>query len=132
MRKRWLTLLSVAMIAMVMLAACGNGDDDDDDDAADDAASDFNGMPVAMLDEMAFEPETLTVSAGEDVEIALTNEGAITHNFSIEGADVSVDLDGGDMETVTFTAPEEPGEYKIFCDEPGHEGAGMIGTLVVE
>ncbi len=39
---------------------------------------------------------------------------------------------GGETTSVTFTAPEEPGEYDYICTFPGHFSAGMRGTLVVE
>ena len=64
MRKRWLTLLSVAIAATLVLAACGSGDDDDDDNAAA-----LSGTPVSMKDAMRFDPDTLTVKAGSEVEI---------------------------------------------------------------
>jgi len=39
---------------------------------------------------------------------------------------------GGESETVTFTAPEEPGDYEYICTFPGHFAAGMKGVLKVE
>jgi len=126
MRKPWLTLLSVAIVATLALAACGDSDDDDDTDAAN-----LTGTPVSMT-EMEFDPETLTVKAGEQVEIALSNDGATDHNMSIDEADFDEDLDSNDAESFTFTAPDSPGEYKIYCDVPGHEDAGMTATLIVE
>lgn len=39
---------------------------------------------------------------------------------------------GGETVEVTFTAPEEPGEYQYICSFPGHFAAGMKGTLIVE
>jgi plastocyanin len=130
MRKQWLTLLSVAIVAMLVLAACGSGDDDDDDASGD--SGELSGTPVAMQDAMRFDPDTLTVKAGSEVEIALTNEGAIEHNMTIEDADVDQDLDGGESTSFTFTAPDAPGEYQIHCNVPGHEAAGMVATLIVE
>ena len=38
---------------------------------------------------------------------------------------------GGESKTVTFTAPQKPGDYEYICTFPGHFGAGMKGTLVV-
>lgn len=38
---------------------------------------------------------------------------------------------GGESDTVTFTAPTEPGKYMYICTFPGHFAAGMTGTLVV-
>jgi azurin len=39
---------------------------------------------------------------------------------------------GGESDTVTFTAPEEPGDYEYICTFPGHFAAGMKGTLTVK
>lgn len=152
MRKRWLILMSMAIVAMLVLVACGNGDDDDDAEPTNTAAAggaastapaaggDATEMPgmssstttVGMLDAMAFDPETLTVAAGEEVEIMLTNDGAIPHNMSVDDAGVDETLDGGESNTFSFTAPDEPGEYEIYCNVPGHREAGMVATLVVE
>ena len=124
MRTARLTLLSVAIVATVALAACG------DDGEPFDATS-LSGTPVSMT-EMEFDPETLTVKAGEEVEIALVNDGSVKHNLSIDEVDVDKDLSANDGESITFTAPDAPGEYKIYCAIPGHESAGMTATLIVE
>lgn len=39
---------------------------------------------------------------------------------------------GGETTEVTFTAPDEPGEYEYLCSFPGHYAAGMKGFLVVK
>jgi len=39
---------------------------------------------------------------------------------------------GGESDTVTFTAPTEPGKYLYICTFPGHYAAGMKGYLVVK
>lgn len=41
-------------------------------------------------------------------------------------------LGNGESDTITFTAPEEPGEYTFVCTFPGHFSGGMVGTLVVQ
>jgi azurin len=38
--------------------------------------------------------------------------------------------DPGEMKSMTFTAPSEPGEYRFICTYPGHYGV-MQGTMVV-
>lgn len=38
---------------------------------------------------------------------------------------------GGETTEVTFTAPDEPGDYEYICSFPGHYSAGMKGFLVV-
>lgn len=39
---------------------------------------------------------------------------------------------GGETVEVTFTAPEEPGDYPYICSFPAHFSAGMKGMLTVE
>lgn len=41
-------------------------------------------------------------------------------------------LGDGETDSITFTAPEEPGEYDYICTFPGHYAGGMYGTLVVQ
>ncbi|MFH5831946.1 plastocyanin/azurin family copper-binding protein [Halalkalibaculum sp. DA3122] len=38
---------------------------------------------------------------------------------------------GGETVEVTFTVPEEPGDYEYICTFPGHYMAGMKGVLTV-
>jgi azurin len=38
----------------------------------------------------------------------------------------------GETVEVTFTVPEEPGEYPYICSFPGHYQAGMKGVLTVK
>lgn len=37
----------------------------------------------------------------------------------------------GETAEVTFTAPQQPGDYTFLCSFPGHFVVGMRGTLVV-
>ncbi len=37
----------------------------------------------------------------------------------------------GETQTFTFTAPEEPGDYTIVCGLPAHLEQGMQGVLQV-
>lgn len=41
-------------------------------------------------------------------------------------------LGEGESDTITFTVPDEPGEYQFVCTFPGHYSGGMVGTLIVE
>lgn len=41
-------------------------------------------------------------------------------------------LGGGEEDTITFTAPEETGEYPFLCSFPGHFQIGMQGTMTVQ
>lgn len=41
-------------------------------------------------------------------------------------------LGDGESDTVTFTVPDEPGEYDFICTFPGHYAGGMVGKLIVQ
>lgn len=41
-------------------------------------------------------------------------------------------LGGGAQESITFTAPQTPGDYIYVCTFPGHYMAGMKGRLIVK
>lgn len=41
-------------------------------------------------------------------------------------------LGNGESDTITFTVPEETGEYDYICTFPGHFAGGMVGKLIVE
>lgn len=46
---------------------------------------------------------------------------------------VTTDMLGdGESDTVSFTAPEETGEYDYLCTFPGHYTGGMAGKLIVQ
>src|SRR5690625_1762970 len=40
-------------------------------------------------------------------------------------------LGPGESETITFTAPEETGDFPFVCTFPGHASAGMSGVMKV-
>ena len=85
-----------------------------------------------------FQPNLVTIPADTPVRIVLPNHGATAHNFSItdhgnpglKNLNISVDIQPGETKTVTVNAPA--GSYYFFCDQPGHEQAGMRGYLIVE
>lgn len=85
-----------------------------------------------------FKPNLVTIPAEEGVRVVLHNSGAILHNFSVtdhensglENLNISFNIDPGATEETTINAPE--GVYYFFCDQPGHEAAGMRGYLTVK
>ena len=146
---RRLTLLVVALAALTpVLAACGDDDtpaDMADDgtmmmdpgsaghggghDGASDVADDAREIEVEATS-FEFDPDEITVTAGEDVAIVLTSDDLL-HDFTIDELDAHVAAGRGETEEGGFTAIE-PGEYTFYCSVPGHEEAGMKGTLTVE
>jgi nitrite reductase (NO-forming) len=93
-------------------------------------------VTLEMVD-IAFKPNGFTIPANTDVTITLDNTGAALHNFSVtdhknpnvKNLGISVDVNPGETKTVTVNAPA--GDYYYFCNQPGHEAAGMFGTMHV-
>lgn len=100
-----------------------------------DAIVDGRGVQRVDVDmhSFYFEPNRVVVHAGLPVELVLRNRALIVpHNFTVEDSSVAVSVDkwGPGSARVRFT-PAVPGEYRFYCDEHGHAGKGMTGTLVV-
>ena len=80
--------------------------------------------------EMAFTPDTLTVDAGEPVNLTVTNDGAMFHDFDLEAAEVHLNIDAGEQARTALVI-DEPGLYEATCTVPGHASAGMVLTIEV-
>lgn len=123
------TVLALAMTAMLALTttACGSAQPA----AARDAGQPAQEVTVAGVD-MAFQPTTVEVKAGQPVKLTFKNTGVMEHNWQVKigNETVTVQARPGQSASKTFT-PREPGTYKVICGIPGHEQAGMVGTLIV-
>lgn len=126
----------------LLLAACGG------------AAEADTELSVAGTDQLAFDPDELTVAAGEEITLELSS-GGVEHDFVIVdaaevghvGDDGHGDHDADDHaedehdlhvahadanESVTATFQiDEPGTYEVYCSVPGHREGGMTATLEV-
>lgn len=137
MKKRPIFTLSMFVVISLMTSACSGGNQLSTD------------LTVTQR-EFQFTPTTWTVPAGEQVSIAITNEGTVTHEWVLlqEGVaitseadlpeseeelladfvNVEEEVEAGTTKTLTFQAPP-PGTYQIICAIEGHFDAGMEGTL---
>lgn len=101
------------------------------------AASGDPCLGIGMFD-IYFNPNTATIPSEKAVEVALKNSGVTDHNFSVtdqgnaglKNLDISVTLKAGESGTASINAPE--GDYYFFCNQPGHEAAGMRGYITVK
>ena len=73
---------------------------------------------------------TINAKVNQPIEITVTNQGALDHDFVIEELGVDILLSPGKTEVVTVTV-DHPGTVKYICSIPGHEEAGMVGEIVV-
>jgi plastocyanin len=81
--------------------------------------------------QLRFSKSTLEAPAGR-VTLVMENPSQLEHNIAVRGD--GVDEKGevvGQGEASQVAVDLEPGEYEFYCSVPGHEDAGMKGTLTV-
>jgi plastocyanin len=135
-------------LGALAVAGCG-GDDDPSDGSAQTspkgkeatAGESANGAAVVeMNDQLAFEPKRIEVAAGE--KVTWENVGKVAHTVTADksrAADPSLvsvptgtkEWDSGFVgEAESFSRTfRKPGSYRYVCLP--HEGAGMVGSVVV-
>jgi plastocyanin len=135
-------LLGLALLVLALVVAGCGGDDDDGEDAASPApppaaATDGAGEattlenPAEESGALAFQKDSLTAPAGE-IRLVMENPSPVDHNIAVKNGDVEEEGEVvGQGETSEVTVTLEPGEYTFYCSVPGHEAAGMEGTLTV-
>jgi uncharacterized cupredoxin-like copper-binding protein len=84
--------------------------------------------PTIVLSEFELTPSTLSVPPGTTT-LTVSNEGAVAHNLSIDGHTTAT-IDGGETTTLDIS-DLSPGEHTMLCAVPGHEAAGMTGTITI-
>jgi glucose/arabinose dehydrogenase/plastocyanin len=99
--------------------------------AAPDAGTDAEatGVLSVSMNEMFFQPDRIEIAADTDVPVLLENQGVTLHNFTVNDADISVDVEPGATAELVINLPA--GKYRVICDEPGHKQAGMTAQLIV-
>lgn len=89
-----------------------------------------------VAENMQYNPSQIQVQAGEEVRIRLINRGDEEHNieFELPGREEELEenLQPGERGTLSFTAPDQPGTYTIYCPVEDHKDKGMTGQLIVE
>jgi plastocyanin len=134
-----MTVAAAAAVSVGVLAGCGG--EDSGTDEAERAVFGGQVSEIAMTDALKFEPQEITVSVGDRVQ--WRNVGNIAHTVTTDPSKVAdpggvsvpngvkpwdSGLLGGDEKfSRTF---ERPGTYRYVCIP--HEGARMVGTVVVE
>lgn len=138
--------VGLAAIFVAALAACSTGGI-----APPEATAATRTIEVRMVD-LAFQPSSISVTAGETVRLRFTNDGQLPHDAFIgdlaaqdDHAEemASVAAHGGGHEAADATSVEpgetrelvhtfdEVGEVRIGCHQPGHYGAGMVSLVTV-
>jgi plastocyanin len=143
-------LALVLALGTLAVGGCGSDDDKGDDGSARESPAPAETTPAAgsggaavveMNDQLAFEPKEIEVSTGE--RVTWKNVGKVAHTVTAErskAADPSLvsvpaatkEWDSGFLgEGESFSRRfQKPGTYRYICIP--HEGAGMVGSVVVK
>lgn len=154
------TLVLVLVFALTV-AACGGGGEEPTPTPGAAAPEPTVIEIEADANLLAFKQKEIQVQAGQQVTVRFINPSTVfQHNWVLVngGEDVAkaIDelaleagpdkgylpddprvlaavplVDPGQTGEVTFTAPQEPGEYLYICTFPGHYAGGMVGVLKV-
>ena len=118
-----------AAIAALVVAIVGVRSDGSSESASGSGGAAKPTIEVVMND-FSFSPANITIPAG-GATLKLVNNGAATHNLQVADLGIkSPDVLAGETYALEVGA-QSLGSYKVICPQPGHEGAGMVGTLVV-
>ena len=140
--------LAALVISAVALVACGGSDNNDTSTPAQTttgAASGGGGgggggasstvkLSADPSGALKYTTDSLSAKAG-NVTIDFDNPASISHDVAVEdssGKELGVsDLIAQDKTTLDLSGLKA-GTYTFFCTVPGHEAAGMKGTLTVK
>ena len=88
-----------------------------------------------IASDMDYQPNEITVQAGQDLSVALLNQGEEEHNIEFElpsGEKIlAKNVQPGKSDILEFKAPQEPGTYTFYCPVENHHEKGMEGKLIV-
>lgn len=115
-----LTRFALVLSTSLVLAACGGGGEEGGDGGGGGGTTTDS---VTMVDN-AFEPADPVVATGST--LALTNEGAAIHSFTIGDEGIDQDVEPGAESSVDISL--EAGEYEFICKYHPE----MTGTLTVQ
>ena len=126
---RSVLLLLAAPVVLLVASACAASAP-----PAAGAALQPEQVTLTGTDDFRFNPSTVTVKAGQPLQVTFQNSGEILHDFTAQqglAKPVTILEQGGQSGTATITY-DKPGTYKFLCSQPGHDQLGMHGTITVQ
>lgn len=130
-RPPWLVLITL-IVVLATSAACGSTTPAARVAEADAAATEKSAAILGTLEihsfEMGFKPATLAVDQPGGYTIKLVNDGMLPHDITFPDG-TKVVANAGATATVDVDVPAAG--LSFICAVPGHEQAGMKGTITV-
>jgi plastocyanin len=113
--------LAAATVMAALLAACGPSSEPLGEVGTGPGGA---GAVKIVARDTFFEPESLELTAGEEITVEVTNNGDTAHDFAIEELDLNTGtIEPGTTKTTTFKVPA--GTTKFACTYH----SGMEGTI---
>jgi mono/diheme cytochrome c family protein len=85
-------------------------------------------VPTDPTGQLAYKFKNAEARAGK-VTLESKNDSSVPHDIALQGGPTGPVISGGKISKITVNL--KPGSYTFFCSVPGHEQAGMKGTLTV-
>jgi plastocyanin len=135
--------ISVLVAALALaLAGCGGSSNENAGSnttgssatpASNSGGSSSGGLALSAPADgsLKFDKTALTAKAGK-VTIDFDNQASIPHGIGVKGNGVDQKSDEVTNAKTSVTVNLKPGTYEFYCPVPGHEQAGMKGTLTVQ
>ena len=121
--RRAYAVTALALALALPLAGCGG----DESPAAQEEERPSGPTTDITARDFRFEPSEVTLEAGREVTIVLTNEDDAEHNITVQHLEVDEDAEGG--ETGQATVTPDAGAYDFECKYHPNQ---MQGTITVE
>ena len=112
--------LSAAVAGAALLTSCSG-----DSSAAADGATVID----VSLGRFVIEPATLNAPAGDLVLNVRNDDPELEHDLVVYGKGTRR-LAPGESQTLEVPGVA-PGDYRMWCDVPGHAAAGQVGQLSI-
>lgn len=126
----------VLLVVLLMVAACGTppaGSGSGSEGGTTAPAG--KDVTINALVTLKWEPADLTAAVNQPLNVTMTSDGALEHNFVwADDAETNfLHLAIGETETGPATRTfDAAGSYEFYCTIPGHKEAGMVGRVTVE
>src|SRR5690348_9445136 len=110
----------------VLLAACGG---------TSSAGGGALRTIQVSVQEYCLHPVAGTVATPGTYAVKVTNQGSVTHAFTVEASGGGDEVESGSIspgssKTVKVTLDASK-RYEMYCPVPGHKQQGMAGTISV-
>jgi plastocyanin len=86
-------------------------------------------IPTDASGQLLYKFKDAEAKAGK-VTLESKNDASVPHNIALKGGPAGAVVQGGGVSKVTTEL--KAGKHTFYCSVPGHEQAGMVGTLTVK